>query len=152
MSTKPDYKPAGYPTVTPSLSLRDPQRFLDFTRQAFGAEIPAVMNAPDGSIMHAEVKIGDSTIMVGPIMGNAGPSVASLYLYVPDADSTYRRALEAGATSVSAPENMFWGDRSATVTDPTGNTWMISTLVEDVSPDDMRKRSDEWLKSMAPGG
>ncbi len=151
MSSKPSYKPAGYHAVTPSLSLRDPRRFLEFARRAFGAEIPTEMKMPDGSIMHAEVKIDDSTIMIGPVMENSPEALGSLYIYVEDADATYRRALDAGATSVSAPENMFWGDRSATVTDPSGNTWMISTLVEEVSPDDMRKRSDEWLKSMAPG-
>ncbi len=149
MSRKPDYKPAGYSTVTPSLSLGDPQRFLAFARQAFGAEIPVEMNAPDGSLMHAEVKIGDSTIMVGGIMQGGAPAVGSLYMYVEDVDATYRRAVGAGATSVSAPENMFWGDRSATVTDPTGNTWMISTVVEQVSPEEMRKRSDNWIQSVS---
>lgn len=151
MSQKPDYKPAGYHSVTPSLSLNDPQRFLDFARQAFGAEVPVEMNGPDGSIMHAEVRIGDSNVMVGPPMPNSSQAFGSLYLYVPDVDATYRKALDAGATSVSAPENMFWGDRSATVTDPTGNTWMIAAVVEQVSPEEMRKRSEEWLRSVGQG-
>ncbi len=148
MSRKPDYKPAGYHSVTPSLSLRDPKRFLDFARRAFGAEVPVEMNMPDGSLMHAEVKIGDSNIMVGSVMPNSPEALGSLYLYLEDVDAIYQRALAAGATSVSAPENMFWGDRSATVTDPAGNSWMISTVVEQLTPDEMRKRSDDWLRSV----
>ncbi len=151
MPSKPDYKPAGYHTVTPALTLDDPKRFIDFARRAFGAQVPVEMDMPDGSIMHAEVKIGDSTVMVGPVGGNAGLALGSLYMYVEDVDATYRRALDAGAASVSAPENMFWGDRSATVTDPTGNTWMISTVVEEVAPEEMRRRSDEWLRSVGQG-
>ena len=90
--------------------------------------------------MNAELKIGDSVIMVGEVMCDMKPIPSSIYLYVEDADATYKNALKAGATSISEPKDEFWGDRHAAVKDPTGNYWWITTHQEDVSPEEINKR------------
>jgi len=99
------------------------------------------MMRPDGSIGHAEVRIGDSVVMV--------PS--AIYLYVKDADATCRRALQAGSISVMEPANQFWGDRQGGVRDPVGNYWWIATHIEDVSPEEMAKRADAFMKQQSRG-
>src|SRR5450755_3951271 len=106
MAVKPI--PEGYHTVTPSLSLQGAAKFIDFAKAAFGAEEAFRMPLPNGDIMHAEVRIGDSTLMVHDAMGQP-PTVSALFLYVADVDAFYKRALSAGATSASAPADMFWG-------------------------------------------
>jgi PhnB protein len=99
--------------------------------------------------MHAELRIGDSVVMLADAAGDFKPLPCALYLYVPDADATYRRALEAGATSVMEPANQFYGDRNAGVKDPTGNQWWIGTHVEDVPPEEMARRRDAYAKQQA---
>ncbi len=103
------------------------------------------MPLPSGEIMHAEVKIGNSIVMLNDTMGQP-TTAASLFLYVNDADSVYRQALKAGATSVSEPADMFWGDRVAQVSDQFGNQWWIATHKEDVSAQGMQKRAEEAMK------
>jgi uncharacterized glyoxalase superfamily protein PhnB len=99
------------------------------------------MDMPDGSVGHAEVRIGDSVVMVGQA-GDAWPAVASaLHLYVTDVDATYKTAVAAGATSKDEPEDQFYGDRRANVIDPAGNQWFIATHVEDVPPEEMETRA-----------
>ena len=100
------------------------------------------MRRPDGTLQHGEVKIGDSIVMLAEASGQWKPRPSTLYLYVNDTDATYRRAIEAGATSLMEPATQFYGDRSAGVQDPAGNFWWIATHVEDVSPEEMHRRAD----------
>jgi PhnB protein len=98
------------------------------------------MDAPDGSVAHASMRIGDSMIMMGEVCGKWKPMPAMIYLYVKDADAAYKRALRAGAKSIMKPSDQFWGDRHGGVTDAAGNQWWISTHIEDLSPSEIRKR------------
>jgi PhnB protein len=132
--------PEGYHSVTPSLVVRGAAKLIDFVKAAFGAEEALRMPGPTGEIMHAEVRIGDSLIMLNDAMRQS-PTTSALFLYVTDVDSVYQRALKAGATALSEPANMFWGDRMAQVKDQFGNQWSISTHVEDVPPQEMEKRA-----------
>ncbi len=133
--------PEGHHSVTPYLIVNDANHFIEFVKQAFGAEELGRFLTPDGKIMHAEVKVGDSIIMLGEASKQFSAQPAGLCLYVPDTDATYRRAVDAGATSLREPEDQFYGDRSAGVADPTGNTWWINTHVEDVSAEEMERRA-----------
>ena len=142
-------KPEGYHTVTPYLTVPGVARLLDFLKQAFDAKEVHVMKRPDGGVMHAEVKIGDSTVMMGEPMAPWTPMPGSLYLYVDDVDTVYKRALQAGATSVMEPANQFYGDRHAGVLDPAGNQWWIATRVEEVSPEELNRRAQEYAKQHA---
>lgn len=132
--------PKEYHTVTPYLVVKDVSGLLDFLQKAFKGEVTTHMDSPDGGIMHAEVKIGDSTVMMGQSDENYPPMPAMLYLYVENVDEVYQSALKAGAESVQAPEDQFYGDRTANVRDPFGNMWDIATHVEDVSPDELERR------------
>jgi uncharacterized glyoxalase superfamily protein PhnB len=148
MASKPI--PEGYRSVTPYLLVPNVPKLIEFLKNAFGAEEAYPPFAgPDGRIMHAEVKVGDSILMMGEPMGEFGPMPASLYLYVSDTDATYQSALKAGATSVMEPANQFYGDRSAGVKDPTGNVWWIATHVEDVPPEELSKRAEAAMKERA---
>jgi len=133
--------PDGFHSVTPYLLVEDGAKLIDFVRQAFGAEQIERMEDPDGTVRHAQVKIGDSFVMLGKPHGEAMP--ASLYLYVPDCDAVYERALAAGATSIMKPADQFYGDRGAGVTGPCGNIWWIGTHIEDVSPEELHRRAAE---------
>ena len=138
MAVKPI--PDGYRTVTPFLNVKGLGKLIDFLKQAFGAEEIMRMPGPDGAVIHAEVNIGNSRVMLGEIMQANTPSSSYFYLYVGDADAAYKRALGAGAKSVSEPTDQFWGDRMGTVTDPFGNTWSVATHQEDPTPEEMAKR------------
>jgi uncharacterized glyoxalase superfamily protein PhnB len=134
--------PDGYHSITPYLIVPGVARLLDFLKEAFGAEeTHPRMTRPDGAVMHAEVRIGDSRLMMGEPGGNWTPMPGSLYLYVPDTDAVYRRALAAGATSLMEPADQFYGDRNAGVKDPSGNSWWIATHKEDVSHEEMVRRA-----------
>jgi len=139
---KPSVKPIpeGAHTVTPYLVVEGIPKLLDFLKQAFGAQERFRMARPDGGVMHADVKIGDSTIMMGEAMGEWKPKPCSLYLYVEDVDAVYQRAIDAGGTKVREPSNQFYGDRTGGVIDPCGNYWGTATHVEDVSHEEMTKR------------
>src|SRR5690242_17685714 len=118
--------PDGYHTITPYLVVQGVARLLTFLKEAFGAEtVGCHVTRPDGTIMHAEVQIGDSRLMMGEASAKHPALPASLYLYVPDVDAVYRRALKAGATSMMEPADQFYGDRNGGVQDPTGNFWWI---------------------------
>lgn len=140
MSVRPI--PEGHPRVSPYLIVRDAATVLDFMVHTFEAQELSRHLTPDGDVMHAEVRIHDSVIMVGGANEQWPPVSAALHVYVEDVDAVYRRALEAGATSVSEPTNQFYGDRSAHVTSPGGVTWFITTHVEDVSADEMQRRME----------
>ena len=142
--------PAGYRTVTPYLIVEGAEDLLTFVKQAFAAEETVRMPRPDGTIAHAEVRIGDSVVMLGEASEQWPPMPGSIHLYVGDCDATYRRALEAGATSVQEPADQFYGDRSGGVRDPVGNVWWIATHVEDVPEEEMAKRAQEWAALQQP--
>lgn len=151
--------PDGYHTVTPYLTVRGAAKALDFYKEAFGAAEVLRMPMPDGSVAHAEFKIGDSVIMMGeenPMWGNKSPQAlggtpTGLMIYVPDCDAVFARALAAGATVMKPLADQFYGDRSGTVIDPFGHAWTVATHVEDVPPEEMQKRMDAMVAQMAGG-
>jgi PhnB protein len=145
MAAKPI--PEGFHTITPYLVVQGVATLIAFLQQAFGAEeTHPPLQRPDGTIMHAEVRIGDSVVMMGELTGIFTPMPGSLYLYVHDADAVYKRALQAGATSLMEPANQFYGDRSAGVQDPVGNRWWIATHIEDVPPEELAQRAEAFMK------
>lgn len=148
MAVKPI--PDGYHTVTPYLVVEGAAKLLDFLERAFGGKVTERVERPDGSIGHAEVRVGDSMLMLAEANAQWKPMPALIYLYVPDTDLTYQRALQAGATSVMAPANQFYGDRNGGVKDPFGNLWWIGTHVEDVSPEELKRRAEAAMKKSAP--
>ncbi len=149
MAVKPI--PEGYHSITPYLVVEGAVKLIDFLKEAFGAEERERMAMPDGTIRHAELKIGDSMLMMGEASGEYKPMPTALYLYVTDTDSTYRRAVAAGATSISEPADQFYGDRNAGVTDPSGNKWWIATHKEDVAPEELARRAQAARKSGQSG-
>lgn len=145
MAVKPI--PDGFHSVTPYLVVQGVAKLIDFLKQSFEAEETVQrMTRPDGGIMHAQVKIGDSVVMMGEPMGQFQPMPASIYLYVNDTDAVYKRALQAGATSMMDPADMFYGDRNAGVKDPVGNVWWIATHKEDVAPQELARRAEALAK------
>lgn len=144
MAVKPI--PDGYHTVTPYLVVRGVAQVLEFITRAFGATETNRMTGPDGTIGHATARIGDSMVMLGEARGEWKPTEAMLYLYVPDTDAAYQRALAAGATSLMEPADQFYGDRNAGVKDPLGTSWWIATHLEDVAPEEIQRRSAMAMK------
>jgi PhnB protein len=141
--------PEGYHSITPSFCVDGAQKFINFLKEVFAAQDRFKMDGPGGKVMHAELSIGDSAVMVSDVMPQWPAKSNSLYVYVDDVDATYGRALKAGATSVRAPENAFYGDRTSAVQDPFGNMWGIATHVEDVPPDELKKRAEAFQKQFA---
>jgi len=140
MAVKPI--PEGYRSVTPYLIAPGAAKVLDFVKETFDAQEIMRMPGPGGTIGHAEFRIGDSILMISD-GGELYPAMpCSLYVYVDDVDATYKRALKAGATSVKEPADQFYGDRSASVKDSCGNLWGIGTHIEDVPPDEMKRRME----------
>lgn len=132
--------PEGQQSVTPYLVVHDAASLITFLQSAFDAEEIIRHARPDGTIMHAQIKIGQSLVMMGEPMGNQQPKPAMLHLYVDAVDDVYQNALEAGATSIMEPSDQFYGDRCSGVTDKHGNTWWIASHIEDVSGEEMAKR------------
>jgi PhnB protein len=149
-SQKPKPIPDGYHTITPYLSIKGAGDAIAFYKKAFGAEELVRMPMPDGSVAHAELQIGDSRIMLADenTMSDAvtkspralGGTTSGLCLYVPDVDALFKRAVDAGAQTKRPVANQFYGDRTATIEDPFGHVWTIMTHVEDVSPEEMKRR------------
>lgn len=139
MAVKPI--PEGYHTVTPYLVVEGAAGLIDFLKQAFDAEEIFRMPGPNDTIGHAEVKIGNSMIMLADASAEHPASACMICLYVEDVDTLYQRAVAAGATSIKEPANQFYGDRSGGVKDASGVNWWISTHVEDVSPEELQKRA-----------
>src|SRR5712671_3952257 len=148
--------PEGYHSITPQLTCRDAARAIDFYKEALGAKEIMRMAGPGGRVMHAELQIGDSRFMIGDEF--PGMSVAptpstlhsfSLFVYTDDVDRTFNRAVKAGARADMQPNDMFWGDRYGKFTDPFGHQWGVATHIEDVSPEEMERRSAEWSNQMA---
>jgi len=152
--------PEGYHSLTPMLTVRYAAQAIDFYRRAFGAEEIGRMHGPDGkTVMHAELKIGNSRLFLCdevPEMECRSPetlggSPTGIYLYVRDVDETFRKAVEAGATEKRPLEDMFWGDRTGSVVDPYGHTWDLATHREDVPPEEMKRRGEEFFKKTGCG-
>ena len=139
MAVKPI--PEGYHTVTPYLVVEGAARLIDFMKEAFGAEEVFRMPGKDGTVGHAEVRIGDSMMMLADAGEEHRARPSMICLYVEDVDATYQRAIAAGATSLSEPANQFYGDRSGGVTEASGMQWWISTHVEDVAPEELARRA-----------
>ena len=155
MAVKPI--PDGYYTATPYLIIKGAAKALDFYKQAFGAVEEMRFPMPDGKIGHAEIKIGNSPIMLAdefPEMGHKGPeslggSPISILLYVPDCDKTFAQALKAGGKQLQPLKDQFYGDRSGTITDPFGHVWTVATHKEDVSPEEMDRRHKAMMAEKA---
>lgn len=138
MAVKP--KPDGYHSITPFFMIEGVPKLIDFLKAAFDAEETERVTVEDGTVRHAEVRIGDSMVMMGEACGPKGPTPGMAYLYVDDVEATYAKALAAGAEGLGAPEDQFYGDRSGGLVDPCGNTWWIATHIEDVTPDEIDRR------------
>ncbi len=156
MKTNVQPIPPDFHAVTPYLCVRDAARAIEFYKRAFAARELERMATPDGKIAHAEISIGDSIIMLSdehPEWGNKSPqtlngSTVSLVLYLADVDQAFDRAVKAGATVAEPVTDRFWGDRSGSVTDPYGHKWMLLTHVEDVSPEEMKRRMATAMAEM----
>ena len=150
MANKPQAVPAGYHSVTPYMALRDTAAAIDFYRRAFGAELVMKLDMPDGKIAHAEMRIGDSIIMMSEEneeWGNKSPltlggSPMFLMIYLPDVDAAFAKALAAGATQVRPVEDQFYGDRAGTLKDPYGHQWTLGTHMEDLSQEEVQRRME----------
>ena len=153
MTPKVNPIPQGYHTVTPSLVVREGAKALEFYQRAFGAEEKARMLGPDGGIMHAEFRIGDSTIMLNdemPEMGARSPQAyggtpVKFYVYVENVDAAWKRAVDAGAKPIMPLQDMFWGDRTGCLEDPFGHSWNLAQHVADPTPEEMRKGQEEFF-------
>jgi PhnB protein len=137
--------PDGFHTVTPYMAVKGADDVIEFLKRAFEAEELSRVALPDGTVMNAEIKVGDSILMVAEAKSEYHMP-ASIYLYVRDTDETYQRAIRAGATSLMEPADQFYGDRNAGVVDSGGNHWWIATHVEDVSPEEIQKRAGTHSK------
>ncbi|HEY4187591.1 MAG TPA: VOC family protein [Polyangia bacterium] len=140
--------PEGYRTVTPFLSVNGASEAIEFYKKAFGAEEKSRMPTPDGKVLHSELRIGDSIVMLADAMMGGPPLTAGIHLYVADADAAWARATAAGAQVVMPLADMFWGDRYGVLTDKWGNKWSIATHKEDVLPEEMGVRAAEAMKNM----
>jgi PhnB protein len=150
------HTPKGYHTATPYLVIKGAAAAIDFYKKVFSATEVMRMPGPGGMVMHAEIKIGDSIIMLAdefPDMGFRGPqsiggSPVGINLYFPDVDARFAAAIKNGATEKRPVQNQFYGDRSGTIVDPFGHIWTISTHVEDVAPEEMNRRFEAEMKKM----
>lgn len=148
--------PDGYHTLTPFLTVRDAAHAIEFYKQAFGAEERGVMKGPDGKVMHAELKIGDSLIMLSdefPEYGALSPlsiggTAMGLHIYVDGVDAAFDRAVKAGAEVEMPMMEQFWGDRYGRLKDPFGHKWSIATHTKDLSMDEMKRNMDEAMAKM----
>ena len=149
--------PKGFHTVTPGLTVNDGARAIDFYKRAFGAQELFRAEGPDGRIGHAELKIGDSIIMLSDEMPQGccrsprslGGTAVNIFLYVKDVDKFFSQAVAAGAEVAMPLNDMFWGDRFGQVKDPFGHSWSLATHKEDVSEQEMRKRGEAEMAKMA---
>ena len=154
MAVKPI--PQGYHTVTPYLCVRDCAKAIDFYKRALGAAEISRMSGPGGGVMHAEIKIGDSRIMMSdefPQSGvkspqSLGATTTQLHIYVEDCDKVFQQAVSAGCKADMPPTDMFWGDRYGKLTDPFGHAWGVATHKEDVSKEEMERRGREFAAKM----
>lgn len=148
--------PDGYHTITPALTVKNGAEAIEFYTRALGAKELMRLPGPDGRLMHAEIQVGNSRIMLAdesPEMGcrapvTVGSTTSSLYVYVEDVDKAFQRAVEAGAKALMPPADMFWGDRFGTVEDPSGHRWGLASHQEDPTPEEMARRQKEFFAQM----
>lgn len=153
MATKTQAIPKGYHSVTPSLMVAGAAKAIEFYQQAFGAIEESRFAMPDGSIMHAALRIGDSPVMLGDEMpgnGAKGPkalggSPVSLFIYSDKVDAAWKRAIDAGAKSIMPLEDQFWGDRAGCVEDPFGHHWWLAQHIKDLSPEELREAAESFF-------
>lgn len=152
--------PEGFRTVTAQLTMENAAAAIDWYKRALGAEEVARALGPDGKIIHAEIRVGDTIVMLNDdIMGSGntvkgrGGSPVSMWCYVADCDALFNRAVKAGAEiakgGMGAMQDQFWGDRSGSIVDPEGYMWTIATHKEDLTPAEMQQRQDEWMRQFA---
>jgi PhnB protein len=148
--------PDGYHTITPALTVRDAAKAIEFYKAAFGATERGVMRGPDGKVMHAELQIGDSIVMMAdefPEFGSLSPqsvggSSTNLHIYLDGVDAAFDRAVQAGATVTMPVMDQFWGDRYGQLKDPFGHKWSIGTHIADLSMDEMKRGMDDAMAKM----
>lgn len=150
--------PQGMHTVTPHLSVQGAENAVEFYRRAFGAEVSSIHRAPDGKVMHAEIRIGDSKLFLADEMPNAqgckspkslGGTCVVLNIYTENVDKLFERAVSAGARVTLPLSNQFWGDRYGQVEDPYGHAWALGQHVEDVAPEELERRAREFFAPKA---
>jgi PhnB protein len=137
--------PKDFHTVTPFLIVDNAAGLIEFIQKAFNGRQNFIMKDEDNKIMHATVTIGDSTIMLCDVMENTPAQSAMLYLYLPDVDTVYKKAIEAKANSFREPKDEFYGDRAGAVKDAWGNVWWIATHIEEVAPAELERRSKQAM-------
>jgi PhnB protein len=150
--------PAGYHTVTPSLVIAGAAKAIEFYKKALGAEEIMRFPGPDGSIMHAEIRVGDSVIMLGdemPEQGARGPrsyggTAVSFFVYGENVDAAWKRAVDAGAKEIMPLQDMFWGDRTGCLEDPFGHRWWLAQHVQDLTPEQIKKNAEAFFSQMQP--
>ena len=150
--------PTGYHTVTPSLFVAGAAKAIDFYKKALGAEEVMRFPAPDGTIMHAEIRIGDSRLMLGdemPEQGGKSPktlggSPVSFFVYQDNVDAAWKRAIEAGGKEVMPLEDQFWGDRAGCFQDPFGHNWWLAQHIRDMTPEELNKAAEAHFSQMQP--
>jgi PhnB protein len=139
--------PEGFHTVTPYVTVKGVEKTIEFLKKAFGARLAhEPTKRPDGSISHVTVRIADSNVMLAEESDQAKATPVTLYLYVPNADAAYQLAVKAGGKSIMEPADMFYGDRSGGVKDPSGNTWFVATHIEEVDSHELQRRADAFYK------
>jgi len=157
MAKKAQAIPKGYHTVTPNLVVAGAVQAIDFYKKAFGAEEIMRFPGPDGKIMHAELKIGDSTIMLAdemPEHGGRGPKTiggtsVGFFIYGENVDAAWKRAVNAGATVIQPLADQFWGDRTGCIEDPFGHRWWLAQHVQDLTPEELQKAAEEFFAQAA---
>ena len=158
MANKAAAIPKGYHTVTPSLFVAGAAKAIDFYKKALGAEELMRFPGPDGKIMHAEIKVGDSIIMLAdemPDMGGRSPksiggTPVSFFVYGENVDAAWKRAVDAGAREVQPLADQFWGDRTGCLEDPFGHHWWLAQHLEDLTPEQIRKNAEQYFSQMQP--
>lgn len=148
--------PDGFHTITPHITVRDAKGAIEFYKKALGAQVQNISHTPDGKVMHATLKIGDSVVMLNDEFPEMGGSPAprgeasgiTLHVYVDNADNLFKQATAAGANVKMPLMDQFWGDRYGVVQDPYGFKWSIATHIKDVSPEEMKKAQDDMMKHM----
>jgi PhnB protein len=142
--------PRGYRTVTATMNQNDSAATINFCKKAFGAKLRSKVPGPKGKIMHAELEIGDSVVMLSDAIQEPA-RVSSMWLYVDNVDKTVAKAVKAGAKVMTPVQDMFWGDRQGRLVDPQGNLWAVASRFEKVSPVEMKKRTKAMMKQMSAG-
>ena len=140
------YIPEGYHTITPYVVIQGLAKLITFLKEGFDAIEIRKIDLPDGSVTHAELKIGDSMVMFSESKEGSPPRAASFYLYVKDTDMVYKKALDAGGISLMEPVDQYYGDRNAGIKDPSGNIWYIATHFEDLTSEELMEREKQKKK------